>query len=307
MSETAPKKKEKWFKVDKVWFVDKAIELTIFVLGFLIALYIDDVRDAKSVKQLKEHHMDIVQKDLEHDIKNYRIAYEHDSIRAEGCDYILNFLIKRQNSEFHSYGTLKHNSKGRIGPGFDFEEGIDFVSGDTIQIVAEKKGWFLDTSGYWINKQIVSSMDQQFNWFSKENGDSVKQKIEYYSFYVDETKSVFQHKTGYNGLIAQNTSSFLNTTQIESELSDYFYFGNYLNWLENYYRDNHYPKFNELRYSFGQIDLFQFLYLLSNEQNNELIQQLTLASIQAKKEKRYYLKAITINERIQDLIKIKKN
>ncbi|UKN00989.1 hypothetical protein K6119_14735 [Paracrocinitomix mangrovi] len=305
MTDKKENKKEKWFKVDKVWFLDKGIELTIFILGFLIAMYIDDVRDSRSVKQLKEHHMAIVKKDLDHDLINYQRAYEHDSLRAEGCDYILQFLIKRQNSEFHSYGTLRHNTAGRIGPGFDFDEGGEFKSGDTIQIVAEKKGWFLDTSGFWINRQIVSSVDNQFNWFSQEIGDSVKKKIEFYAFYVDETKSVFQHKTGYDGLISQNTSAFLSTTQIESELSDYYYFGNYLNWLENYYRDSHYPKFNELRYSFGKIDLFQFLYLLNNEQNNELIQQLTLASIHAKKEKRYYLGAMDKNRGIQKLIKSK--
>ena len=296
-------KKERKFKVDKVWLIDKGIELSIFVLGFLIALYIDDVRDANQVKQLKDHYMEIVKIDLEKDLEGYEFAYQHDSLRAEGCDYVLSFLIQRQNSEFHSFGTLRHNSSGRIGPGFDFEEGGDFKEKDTLQIVAEKNGWFLDSSGYWVNKQIVRSVENKFNWFSEEINDSVKAKIDTYAWYVDETKSVFQHRTGYDGLIAQNTSSFLSTTEIESKLSDYYSFGSYLNWLENYYRDSHYPHFNELRYSFGKTDLFQFLYMLSNEQNSELIRQLTLASIHAKKEKIYYIKAINMNRGLQETIK----
>lgn len=296
-------KKKKRFNIDRTWLIDKAIELSIFVLGFVIALYIDDVRDTNQVKQLKEHYLEIVRADLEKDLEAYEVAYHHDSLRAEGCDYILQFLLKRQNSEFHSFGTLRHSSPGKIGPGFDFEEGGAFNQGDTIQIVAERKGWFLDTSGFWINKAIVKSVENKFNWFSEEITDSVKGKIEGYAYYVDETKSIFQHTTGYEGLMAQNTSSFLNTTEIESKLSDYYSFGSYLNWLENYYRDNHYPRFNELRYSFGEIDLFQFLYLLSNEQNNEMIRQLTLASIHAKKEKRYYVGAIEKNRALQDLIK----
>ncbi|MBD3636361.1 MAG: hypothetical protein HUJ25_03390 [Crocinitomicaceae bacterium] len=300
------KKKEKKFKVDRVWFIDKGIELSIFVLGFLIALYIDDVRDANNIKQLKEHYMHIVQSDLEKDVKSYENAYNHDSLRVDGCDFILKFLIKRQNSEFHSYGKLRHNSKGKIGPGFDFEDGRAYSAGDTIQIVAEKKGWFLDTSGYWVNKQIVSNLDNTFNWFSEEIDDSVRAKIDFYEHYLDETRSVFQHTTGYKGLMAQNTSAFLNTTTIESELSDYYSFGSYLNWLEDYYRDSHYPKFCELRYSFGDISFFQFLYLLNNEQNNELIRQLTLAGIHAKKEMRYYQKALKMNGGIQQLIKDRK-
>lgn len=301
MSEQPVKKKR--FNFDRTWLIDKSIELSIFVLGFVIALYIDDVRDTNQVKQLKEHYMDIVSSDLEKDLEAYEFAYQHDSLRAEGCDYILKFLLKRQNSEFHSFGTLRHNTAGKIGPGFDFEEGGKFNQGDTLQIVAERNGWFLDTSGFWVNKAIVKSVENKFNWFSEEITDSVRAKIEAYAHYVDETKSIFQYTTGYKGLMAQNTSAFLKTTEIESRLSDYYSFGSYLNWLENYYRDNHYPKFNELRYSFGEIDLFQFLYLLSNEQNNEMIRQLTLASIHAKKEKRYYLVAIEKNKSLQSLIK----
>ncbi|MCB9225365.1 MAG: hypothetical protein R2780_00505 [Crocinitomicaceae bacterium] len=296
-------KKKKRFNFDRKWLIDKAIELSIFVLGFAIALYIDDVRDSNQVKKLKEHYMEIVKADLEQDLKNYEVAYHHDSLRAEGCDFILQYLLKRQNSEFHSFGTLRHASPGKIGPGFDFEAAGNFAQGDTIQIIAERNGWFLDTSGFWLNKAIVKSVENKFNWFSEEITDSVKSKIDGYAYYVDETKSVFQHTTGYKGLMAQNTSSFMNTTEIESQLSDYYSFGSYLNWLEDYYRDNHYPKFNELRYSFGQVDLFQFLYLLNNEQNNELIRQLTLASIHANKEKRYYLGAIEKNKALQELIK----
>lgn len=296
-------KKERKFKVDRVWFIDKAIELSIFVLGFVIALYIDDARDANNVKELKEHYLEIVEADLNKDLADYEFAYQHDSLRAEGCDFILSFLIKRQNSEFHSFGTLKHNSESRIGPGFDFDVGQLFNQGDTLQIVAEKDGWFLDTSGFWVNKQIIRSVDNTFDWFSEEINDSVRSRIEFYSHYVDETKSVFQHRTGYEGLMAQNTASFLKATNIESKLSDYYSDGSYLNWLEDYYRDNHYPHYNELRYSFGEVPLFQFLYLINNEQNNELIKQLTLASIHAKKEKRYYLKAIQMNKELKSAIK----
>ena len=298
---TTDKKKNR-FSFDRTWVIDKSIELSIFVLGFLIALWIDGVRDDNQVKQLKEHYMEIVQGDLEKDLETYEVAYHHDSLRAEGCDYILSWLLKRQNSEFHSYGILKHSSPGRIGPGFDFEEGGEFVEKDTVEIIAEQKGWFLDSSGYWINKQIVKSIDNDFNWFSEEINDSVVAKIQRYAWYVDETKSVFQHTTGYEGLISQNTSSFLNTTEIESKLSDYYSFGAYLNWLENYYREHHYVKFNELRYTYGPTELFRFLYLLNNEQNNDLIRQLTLASIHAKKEKRYYIKAIKLNKGLRELI-----
>lgn len=299
MSET---KKNKKFSFDRTWVLDKAIELSIFILGFLIALWIDGVRDDNQVKQLKEHYMEIVQGDLEKDLETYEKAYYHDSLRADGCDYILGWLLKRQNSEFHSYGILKHSTSGRIGPGFDFEEGGEFIESDTVEIIAEQKGWFLDSSGFWINKLIVKSIDNDFNWFSQEINDSVVAKIDRYAWYVDETKSVFQHRTGYEGLISQNTSSFLNTTEIESKLSDYYSFGSYLNWLENYYRDHHYVKFNELRYTYGPTDLFRFLYLINNEQNNDLIRQLTLASIHAKKEKRYYIKAINLNKGLSELI-----
>jgi len=298
--EKTPKKKK--FNIDRLWVIDKVIELSIFVLGFLIALWIDGVRADNDVKQLKEHYMEVVQTDLRKDLESYEFSYHHDSLRAEGCDYILGWLLKRQNSEFHSYGTPKHSTEGRIGPGFDFDEGGFFDEVDTLEIVAEKNGWFLDSSGYWINKQIVRSVNNEFNWFSSQITDSVKSKIEKYAWYVDETKSVFQHTTGYEGLISQNTSSFLNTTEIESKLSDYYSFGSYLNWLENYYRDNHYVKYNELRYAYGPKDLFKFLYLLTNEQNNLLIQQLTLASIHAKKEKTYYLKAIEMNKNLADYI-----
>jgi hypothetical protein len=269
----------------------------------LIALYIDDVREANNIQQLKEHYMEIVKSDLEKDLEAYEHAYKHDSLRADGCNYILSFLIKRQHSEFHSFGSLKHDTESKIGPGFDFEQGGFFNKGDTIQIVSEKKGWYLDTSGFWLNRQIVENLDNEFDWFSQEINDSVKSKIESYSLYVDETRSVFQHRTGYEGLMSQNTSSFLNTTQIESTLSDYYSFGAYLNWLEDFYRNNHYPNYNELRFRFGSISLFQFLYLLNNEQNNDLIGQLTLASIHAKKEKKYYLKAIRMNKGLQQLIK----
>lgn len=296
------KKPKNKFKVDRLWVIDKVIELSIFVLGFLIALWIDGVRDDNDVKQLKEHYMEVVSSDLRKDLERYEFSYKHDSLRAEGCDYILGWLLKRQNTEFHSYGTVKHTSEGRIGPGFDFDEGGLFKESDTVEIVAEKNGWFLDSSGYWINKQIIKGVSNEFNWFSSEITDSVKAKIDHYAYYVDETKSVFQHTTGYEGLMSQNTSSFLSTTEIESKLSDYYSFGSYLNWLEDYYRNNHYVQFNELRYTYGPKEFFKFLYLLTNEENNKLIQQLTLASIHAKKETAYYLKAIEMNRELAGFV-----
>lgn len=294
--------KKKW-RFDRTWIIDKAIELSIFVLGFLIALWIDDVRDQNDIKQLKRHYMAVVQFDLEQDHEKYSEAYRHDSIRAEACDYILDFLLRRQNADIHSMGLLKFESKARIGPGFDFEGGPQFMQGDTIMVIAEKKGWYLDTSGFWLNKQLVKDVENDFNWFSKSISDTVKNKIEGYTYYVDQTKSVFQKTTGYEGLIAQNTSSFMEATELETALSEYYSLGSYLNWLENYYRDNHYPNYNELRYTYGPTDLFQFLYTINNEENSRLIQQLTLASIHAKKEKVYYLKVLEMNEGIQDLIK----
>lgn len=298
----SPPKKERKFKVDRVWFIDKSIELTIFVLGFLIALYIDGVRDENEVKQLKGHYMDIISSDLEKDLETYEMAYEHDSLRAEGCDFLLGYLMKRQNAEFHSFGEVKHNTEGRIGPGFDFDTEGQFNQGDTIQIVSEKKGWYLDTSGSWINKQIVKTLSNEFDWFSQEITDSIKKKIESYTVYVDETRSVFQHTTGYDGMMSRNTSSFLSSTTVETKLSDYYSFGKYTNWIEDYYRNNHYPAYNELRHSFGHSSLFQFLYKLNNEQNTELIRQLTLASLHARKEMKYYQKAMSMNRLIQQLI-----
>lgn len=302
----ADSKKERKFKVDRVWFIDKGIELSIFVLGFLIALYIDDVRDANDVKKLKEHYMHMVGADLEKDMKTYEYAYKHDSLRAEGCEYILGFLLKRQNSEYHSFGKLKHNSKGHIGPGFDFDKSGSFNEGDTILIVNEEKGWYLDTSGYWINKRIVNIVDNSFNWFSQEINDSVKSKILFYQEYLDVTKSVFQHTTGYKGLMSQNTSKFLNSIRIETELSDYYQYGSYVNWLEDFYRESHFHKYNDLRYSFGDVNFFEFLYKLNKEQNNELIRQLTIAKIHAEKEMGYYTNAMNLNKSIHQLIKDKK-
>lgn len=300
MSET-PKKK-KWYHFDRTWLLDKGIELSIFVLGFVIALWIDGVRDDNHVKKLKEHYMEIVVSDLKKDLGNYEEALYHDSMRAEGCDYILTWLLQRQSSDYHSFAVLKHETKGRTGPGFDFGERVQFMANDTIQIISEQSGWFQDTSGYWINKQLVKAMDRQFNWFSTEVDDSVQVKLERYSEFVDGTKSVFQHTTGYDGLMSQNTSSFLNTTTVESRLSDYYGFGEYLNWLEDYYRDKHFVEFTNLRYSYGEANMFRFLYLLNNEQNNELIQHLTVASIHAKKEIKYYRKAIAMNKGLQELI-----
>lgn len=299
-------KNERKFKVDRVWIIDKGIELSIFVLGFLIALYIDDVRDANDVKKLKEHYIHMVRSDLEKDMKTYENAYKHDSLRSEGCEYILSYLLKRQNSEYHSFGRLKHDSKGHIGPGFDFDETGAFDEGDTILIVNEEKGWYLDTSGYWINARIVKIFDNSFNWFSQEINDSVKGKIEFYQDYLDVTKSVFQHTTGYKGLISQNTSKFLNSIRIETELSDYYQYGTYVNWLEDFYRESHFHKYNDLRYSFGDVSFFEFLYKLNKEQNNDLIRQLTIAKIHAKKEMGYYVNAMKMNRNIQQLIKDKK-
>ena len=295
-------KKKKKFSFDKTWIIDKSIELGIFVLGFLIALWIDGVRSDNEVKQLKEHYMEIVKNDLDKDLANYEMAYEHDSIRAEGCDYILGWLLKRQSAEFHSFGIVKQNSNGSAGPGFEYDQTGSFNGGDTIQIIAENKGWMLDTSGYWLNRKMIKKIDSDFTLFASNSGDSVKSKIEFYAYYVDETKSIFQHSTGFEGMISQNTSSFMNTTEIESRLSDYYNFGSYLNWLENYYRDNHYVHYNELRYTYGPTDLYRYLYLITEEQNNEMIRQLTLASIHAKKEKRYYLQTIKKNRDLFSLI-----
>ena len=300
------KRKERKFKVDRVWFIDKGIELGIFVLGFLIALYIDDVRDTADVKNLKEHYMHIVTTDLQKDHEAYEFAYNHDSLRAEGCDYILTFLLKKQDAEYHSFGKLKHDSKGRIGPGFDFDEGGSFSANDTILIVSEEKGWYLAESGYWVNSRIVKIVDNSFNWFSREINDSVKSKIEFYQHYLDETKSVFQHTTGYKGLMAQNTSKFLNSTKIESTLSDYYSYGSYVNWLEDFYRESHFHKYHDLRYSYGDVSFFEFLYKLDSDQNNRLIRNLTIAKIHAKKEMTYYVKAMKMNKRVQQLIKDKK-
>lgn len=300
------KGKERKFKVDRVWFIDKGIELGIFVFGLLIALYIDDVRESGNVKKLKEHYLFIVSTDLQKDKGQYERVYEHDSLRAEGCQFILSYLQRRQNADYHSFGKLKHDTKGRIGPGFDFEDKNEFNAFDTILIINERKGWYLDTSGAWINAQIVSIIDNSFNWFSQEVDDSVKRKIEYYEPYLDDTRSVFQHTTGYNGLMAQNTSAFMNTTEIESQLSDYYSFGSYLNWIEDFYRVSHYPDYNELRFSFGDVSFFDFLYRLNNEQNSELIRQLTIAKIQAQKEMGYYRKAIKMNKDVQQLIRRRK-
>ena len=297
------KKKERKFKVDRVWFIDKGIELSIFVLGFLIALWIDGVRDKNDVKQLKEHYLHMVRVDLEKDMEAYEYAYEHDSLRTEGCAFILEYLLKRQNSEYHSFGKLKHDAGGHIGPGFDFDERRNFGQGDTILIVNEEKGWYLDTSGYWINARIVMIVDNSFNWFSQEINDSVKSEIVFYQDYLDITKSVFQHTTGYEGLISQNTSKFMNSIEIESELSDYYQYGSYVNWLEDFYRESHFHKYNDLRYSFGDVSFFEFLYKMNIEQNNDLIRQLTIAKNHAEKEIGYYQKAMKMNRRIQALIK----
>ncbi len=294
--------KKKTFKVDKTWIIDKVIELSIFVLGFLIALWIDGVREENDVKQLKQHYLSIVEFDLEQDHVLYNSAYQHDSIRADGCDYILTWLLKRQSSTFHSFGLIKNSVDGHIGPGFEFDKGIGFNKGDTLQIIAEKGDWFMSNSGDWVNKHFVKSLNNDFNWFSSEINDSVISKINDYAYFVDETKSVFQQTAGYEGLISQNTSSFLNTTEIETKLSNYYSKGSYLNWLENYYRDNHYVQYNTLRYTFGQTDFFRFLILINSEENNQLIRHLTIASIHARKEMKYYLDQIERNNNLLDLI-----
>lgn len=300
-----PNNKERKFKVDRVWFIDKGIELSIFVLGFLIALYIDDVRDAGQIKQLKEHHLEIVQLDLEKDLVNYQLALEHDSLRSLGCDLVLEYLVKRQRSELYTQGVLMREEQSWKGPGTVFQESKMYAATDTIEIITEEKGWCLTQSGDWVDRSKIQRFNTDFSWFSNEIMNGVKEQIDFYAFYIDETKSVFQHKTGYLGLISQNTSAFLNTTEVETQLSDYYSFGSYLNWLEDYYRDNHYPLFNELRYSFGEIELFQFLFMLSTEQNNDLIQQISLASIHSKKEVRYYQEAISMNKSLQQLLKDK--
>ena len=289
-------------KVDKLWVIDKFIELGIFILGFVIALYIDDVRIKSSEKKLKTHYMKIIMSDLKADLQSYNIAYKHDSTRAAGCNYILSFLIKKQNAEILTFGKLVHNSHGRIGPGFQFDKGKLFTKGDTIQIISEKKGWLLDTSNFWVNKQIIRNIKNNFDWFSEEIDSNVKNNIEFYSKYIDDTKTVFQQTTGNEALITVNTSSILNKSNVEKNLSSYYKFGSFLNWLENFYRNHHYLKYNDIRYSFGNTSLFSFLYKLNSEQNNELIELLTIASIHAKKEANYYKEAIELNKNLQQEI-----
>lgn len=289
-------------KFDRTWIFDKVIELTIFVLGFFIALWIDGMRGDREVKQLHNHYLEILQLDLEKDKNDYEFAYRHDSLRAEGCDYLLTWLLKRQTSNQQTLAEVRYDSQGHIGPGFDFEEGWQFFAGDTIQIVGEDSGWYLDTTGYWINRRIVEKLDNDFTWFSAEVNDSVVNKMTFYEHYIDETKSVFQHRTGYDGMITQNTASFLETTEIESKLSAYYSFGSYLSWLEDYYRDSHFWQYSALRHSFGKTEIRRFLYLLDNEQNNELIRHLSLASMQSRKEMRYYREALALNAEVAALL-----
>tara|TARA_B100001287_G_scaffold272541_1_gene274400 strand:+ start:4442 stop:5350 length:909 start_codon:yes stop_codon:yes gene_type:complete len=289
-------------KVDKLWVIDKFIELGIFILGFVIALYIDDARIQSSEKQLKTHYLKIISSDLEADLKSFNVAFNHDSTRAAGCDYILSFLIKKQNAEILTFGKLVHNSQGRIGPGFQFDKGKLFKKGDTIQILSENKGWLLDTSNYWVNKQIIKNIKNKFDWFSQDIDSNVKNKIEFYSKYVDDTKTVFQQTTGNEALIGVNTSSILNKSNLEKDLSSYYKFGSFLSWLEDFYRNNYFIKYNDLRYTYGKVSLFSFLYKLDSEQNNELIELLTIASIHAKKEANYYKEAIELNKNLQQQI-----
>ena len=297
-----PESKSDSLKVDKIWVIDKFIELGIFILGFVIALYIDDVRIKSSEKKLKTHYMKIIMSDLKADLKSYKIAFNHDSTRASGCDYILTYLIRKQNAEILTFGKLIHNSHGRIGPGFQFDKGKLFAKGDTIQIISEKRGWLLDTSNFWVNKQIIKNIKNDFDWFSEEIDSNVKDKIEFYSKYIDDTKTVFQQTTGNEALITVNTSSILNKSNLEKNLSYYYKFGSFLNWLENFYRNYHYLKYNDLRYTYGNTNLFSFLYKLSSEQNNELIELLTIASIHAKKEANYYKEVINLNKNLQNEI-----
>ena len=288
--------------VDRTLIVDKLIDLGIFVLGVVIALWIDDRRGTNEVKKLHTHYLEILQHDLDMDKEGYEYALEYDSVRAEGCDYLLGWLLKRQSSDLHSFGMVKHDTKGRIGPGFDFEEGWQFFAGDTLQILDEENGWLLDTTGYWVNQRIVSNLDKEFNWFSSEVSDTVVDRIAYFEPYIDKTQTVFQNRTGYDGMITQNTANFLETTEIESKLSDYYSRGAYISWIENYYRDEHFWQYSNLRHSFGQTEMRRFLYLLSNEQNNELIRHLSIASMHSKKEVDYYREMLQKNLELQALM-----
>ena len=140
-------------KVDKIWVIDKFIELGIFILGFVIALYIDDVRIKSSEKKLKTHYMKIMS-DSKADLATN--SFQPRFTRAFGCDYILSYLIRKQNAEILTFGKLVHNSHGRIGPGFQFDKGKLFAK--VIQYkLFRKKGWLLDTSNFWVNKQIIKT------------------------------------------------------------------------------------------------------------------------------------------------------
>lgn len=280
-------------KLTKIWYLNTFIQLAIFVLGFFIAMWIDEFRQSRETVKLKEHYLGIVKNDVEKDIQNYQNAYEHDSLRSIGCDLVLKLLLSRQRAFRNELGILRTSFQSKKGPGNEFDTLRIMNKGDTIAILDKSDNWIMDSSGAWLPKNIISKMDIQFNWFFRGSDTTIKNRVSELEYYIDETKSVFQLKTGYEGLIMQNTSNLTNH-ELQSSLSNYYKFGEYVNWLENYYRDSHYDIYNELRFSFGQESFINFIYRLDEDGNNQLIQQLSIAKKHADREVKYYKQAIEL-------------
>jgi hypothetical protein len=95
----------------------------------------------------------------------------------------------------------------------------------------------------------------------------------------------------------------LTNAALQSDLSKYYKYGDYVNWLEAYYRESHYNVYNELRYTFGEESFLNFIYRLDEDGNDKLIQQLTIAKKHAIKEMEYYKKAMTMGEDLLEKLK----
>ena len=289
-------------KLEKIWYLDKIIELSIFILGFYIALWIDDYRSEKDTQHLKVHYRDIINRDIQKDCENYQFAFTHDSLRAIGCDLVLDLLTQRQRSFRSELGILRTNYRSRLGPGLEFDTLKTVFKGDTLLILDKSDDWMMDSTGVWVPKKVISKLNIKFNWFFKESDLEIKKKIIDMEEYLDETQSVFQLKTGYEGLLGQNTSNLTNAA-LQSDLSKYYKYGDYVNWLEAYYRESHYNVYNELRYTFGEESFLNFIYRLDEDGNDKLIQQLTIAKKHAIKEMEYYKKAMTMGEDLLEKLK----